>query len=692
MKTEPKRILVTAALPYANGPIHLGHLAGAYLPADIYVRYQRLKGRDILFICGSDEHGVPITLSADKEGVSPQAIVDRYHEQNKKAFDAFAVSFDNYSRTSLSLHHDTAREFFLSFHSRGTLNEKREKQFFDEKAGMFLPDRYVEGTCPVCGNPDARGDQCERCGTFLNPLELVNPKSKITGNTPVVKETSHWYFPLGKFQKRLEEYVRERDARDGWKDNVLNYCKSWFKDGLEDRAVTRDLDWGVKIPLKGYENKVMYVWFDAVLGYISSTKELSQRNGRPDEWKKYWQDDGTKYVAFIGKDNVVFHCIVFPAMLMAWNDAGGEQYVLPENVPANEFLNFEGQKFSKSRGWGIDVQDFLAKYPVDPLRYYLAGALPEYRDSDFYWKDFQAKNNNELADILGNFVNRTLAFTERTFNAVVPPAGPLTDIDNLILETLRKTPVVAGGHFEDYRFRDGLLEIMNLARAANKYFNDTEPWKTAKSNNVRCGTTVNICLQISRSLAILMQPLIPSSSARLWKMLNLKGQVEKQSWDSARELLIPAGHEIGKPEILFTKIEDSVIESELENLGVGRPSAVDNQVTQPEGKPSITIDDFKKIDLRIAKVVHCERVPKSEKLLKLQVEVGTEKRQILAGIAQHYTPEDLIGMSVVVVFNLQPAKLMGHESQGMLLAASDNDGKLTFITPSADISSGSVVK
>ncbi len=692
MKTEPKRILVTAALPYANGPIHLGHLAGAYLPADMYVRYQRLKGRDVLFICGSDEHGVPITLTADKEGVSPQVIVDRYHEQNKKAFDEFGMSFDNYSRTSLHLHHETAREFFLNFHSRGILNEKKEKQFFDKKAGMFLPDRYVEGTCPVCGNPDARGDQCERCGTFLNPLELVTPKSKITGHTPVVKETSHWYFPLGKFQKRLEEYVRERDARDGWKDNVLNYCKSWFKDGLEDRAVTRDLDWGVKIPLKGYENKVLYVWFDAVLGYISSTKELSLQSGKPDEWKRYWQDEGTKYVAFIGKDNVVFHCIVFPAMLMAWNDAGGEQYVLPENVPANEFLNFEGQKFSKSRGWGIDVQDFLAKYPADPLRYYLASALPEYRDSDFYWKDFQAKNNNELADILGNFVNRTLAFTERTFNGAVPAAGPLTDIDNSILETLRKTPLVAGGHFEDYRFRDGLLEIMNLARAANKYFNDSEPWKTAKSDNARCATTINICIQVSRAMAILMQPLIPSSSAKLWKMLNLNGQVEKQSWDSARELLIPVGHRIGKPEILFTKIEDSVIESELANLGEDRPAVVDNRNTQPEGKPSITIDDFQKLDLRIAKVVHCERVPKSEKLLKLQVEVGTEKRQILAGIAQYYTLEDLIGKSVVVVFNLQPAKLMGHESQGMLLAASDNGGKLTFITPSTDISSGSVVK
>ena len=689
MKKEHKRILVTAALPYANGPIHLGHLAGAYLPSDIYVRYQRLKRRDILFICGSDEHGVPITLTADKEKVSPQVIVDRYHAQNKAAFEQFGMSFDNYSRTSLPLHHETAREFFLDFHSRGILKEKKEKQFYDEKAQMFLPDRYIEGTCPVCANPEARGDQCERCGTFLNPLELVNPKSKITGQTPVVKETSHWYFPLGDYQKRLEEYVRERDERDGWKDNVLNYCKSWFKDGLEDRAVTRDLDWGVRIPLKGYETKVIYVWFDAVLGYISSTKEWSDRIGKSNAWKRYWQDADTKYVAFIGKDNVVFHCIVFPAMLMAWNDGNAMKFVLPENVPANEFLNFEGQKFSKSRGWGIDVQDFLAKYPADPLRYYLATALPEYRDSDFYWKDFQAKNNNELADILGNFVNRTLAFIERTFDGAVPAAGSLSELDKTILETLRKTPVVAGEYFDRYRFRDGLLEIMNLARAANKYFNDSEPWKTAKSNNAQCATTINLCLQIARALAVLMHPIIPTSSAKLWKMLNLQGHVEKQSWESTGEMSIPAGHKIGRTEILFTKIEDSVIESELANLGVGRPSVVDNQ---PESKPPITIDDFKKVDLRIARVVQCERVPKSEKLLKLQVEVGAEKRQILAGIAQHYTPEELIGKSVVVVFNLQPAKLMGHESQGMLLAASDNDGRLAILTPAAEIAGGSVVR
>jgi len=685
--SQSKRILVTAALPYANGPIHLGHLSGAYLPADMYVRYQRLKRREIVFICGSDEHGVPITITAENEHITPQAIVDRYHEMNKKAFHAFGMSFDHYSRTSLPLHHETAREFFVEFYRRGILKEKKEKQFYDVHAKMFLPDRYVEGTCPVCSNPEARGDQCERCGTFLNPMDLLNPRSKVSGQTPVVKETSHWYFPLGDYQKRLETYIRERDSRDGWKENVLKYCESWFKEGLQDRAVTRDLEWGVKVPLKGYENKVIYVWFDAVLGYISSTKEWSQQTGNPDEWKRYWQDELTKYVAFIGKDNVVFHCIVFPAMLMAWNDGAGEKYVLPENVPANEFLNFEGQKFSKSRGWGVDVQDFLKKFPADSLRYYLAVTLPEYRDSDFYWKDFQAKNNNELADILGNFVHRTLSFAQRSFGGLTPQRLAVTDRDKGMVEILKRTPLVAGEHFDHYRFREGVLEVMNLARAANKYFNDSKPWSTLKSDVDQCSTTINISLQVARTLAILTEPILPHSAARLWKMLNLAGEVAKQSWDSAGELSIPSGHPIGALEILFTKIEDDVINSELEHLPAegAKPTAVPD----PE---QITIDDFKKIDLRVAKILQCENIPKSDRLLKIQVEVGTERRQIIAGIAQHYTPEQLVGQSVVVVFNLPPAKLMGQESQGMLLAASDNDGRLVFVSPAGEISSGSKVK
>jgi methionyl-tRNA synthetase len=686
-----QRILVTAALPYANGPIHLGHLAGAYLPADLYVRYQRLKGRTVAFLCGSDEHGVPITLRADREGITPQAVVDRYHPMTKAAFEKFGMSFDNYSRTSLPLHHATAQEFFLEFHRRGVMREKPGQQFYDEKAGMFLPDRYVEGTCPVCANPEARGDQCERCGSYLNPLDLINPRSKISGETPVVRETTHWYFPLGDYQARLEEYIREADRRDGWKQNVLNYCRGWFHDGLQDRAVTRDLDWGVRVPLPGYERKVIYVWFDAVLGYISSTKEWAARIGAPDRWKEFWLKSDTKYVAFIGKDNVVFHCIVFPAMLMAWNDGRPDRYVLPENVPANEFLNFEGEKFSKSRGWGIDVQDFLAKYPADFLRYYLAVTLPEYRDSDFTWREFQAKNNNELADIFGNFVNRTVAFTARTFGGKVPPRGSPGELDKGMLAALKNAPAAAGALYEQYRFKDAVVEVMNLARAANKYFNDSEPWKSAKGDPARCATTVNISLQICRALAVMMAPVVPGASERLWKMLGLPGSVHTQLWDRVADEQLAEGHPLGTPEILFTKIEDAVIEQELSRLPKGETAASPAAPPVP-AKPTITIDDFARVDLRVATVVSAEAVPKSSRLLKLQVEVGGERRQIVAGIAQHYAPEGLVGKSIVVVFNLQPAKLMGQESQGMLLVASDAEGKLVFVTPSAPIASGSVVK
>lgn len=688
--TPHQRILVTAALPYANGPIHLGHLAGAYLPADIYVRYQRLRGRDVLFICGSDEHGVAITLTADKEKVPPQAVVDRYHDMNVKAFARFGMSFDNYSRTSIPLHHATALEFLLDFQKRGILRERKEEQFYDARAGMFLPDRYIEGTCPVCASTDARGDQCEKCGTFLDPVQLKNPRSKITGETPVLKETTHLYFPLGDFQQRLEEYVKERNAREAWKVNVLQYVRGWFKDGLQDRAVTRDLDWGVKIPLPGYESKVIYVWFDAVLGYISSTKEWAERRGTPEAWKDYWLSEGTKYLAFIGKDNVVFHTIVFPAMLMAWNDGHDEHYVLPDNVPANEFLNFEGQKFSKSRGWGIDVRDFLDRYAADPLRYYLGVSLPEYRDADFTWRDFQARNNNELADILGNFINRTLAFAGRTFGGTVPPRGTLDAVDMEMIAALERTPADAAQCFEEYRFRDGILNVMNLARAANKFFNDSQPWKTAKSDPVRCGTTINISLQVARALAILMGPVIPASAEKIWRMLNLEGTAAGSSWDSARELRVAEGRSLGNVEILFTKIEDEMIEKEMASLGQV-PAAPASPAAQP-AKETITIDDFRKIDLRVARVLQAEKVAKSEKLLKLQVDVGGEQRQILAGIALQYAPEDLVGKSVVVVFNLQPAKLMGQESQGMVLAAADATGKLVVIAPSADVASGATVK
>jgi methionyl-tRNA synthetase len=712
---DAQRILVTSALPYANGPIHLGHIAGAYLPADLYVRFQRLRGREIVFICGSDEHGVPITLTAEKEGVTPQQVVDRYHALNAAAFARLGIGFDNYSRTSLPLHHHVAQEFFAAFHARGILREKQEQQFYDEQAGMFLPDRYVEGTCPVCANPDARGDQCEKCGSDLNPTELISPRSKISGRPPVLRPTSHWYFPLGEFQARLEEYVRERDASDGWKENVLQYCRGWFREGLQDRAVTRDLDWGVRVPLPGYDRKVLYVWFEAVLGYISSTREWAERTGAPDRWKDFWQDPRTKYVAFIGKDNVVFHCIVFPAILMAWNDRGETQYVLPENVPANEFLNFEGQKFSKSRGWGIDVQEFLDRFPPDTLRYYMAVTLPEYRDSDFTWRDFQARTNNELADIFGNFVNRTLAFAHRQFGGRVPACGQLSERDRAMMELVRETPARAAGHFERYRFRDAVMEVMNLSRAANKYFNDSEPWKTAKTDPMQCATTIVVSLLTTRALAVLMYPVVPFAADRLWRMLGLPGAVADQRWDAVGSDGIGDGHQLGQPEILFTKIEDDVIEEELKKVGVppatGGPAAAAPAVqpgpdtqhgAQPapttsnavggDAAPLVSIDDVRKVDLRVARVVSAEGVPKSKKLLRLQVDLGTEQRQIVAGIAQHYNPADLVGKLIVVVANLQPATLMGQESRGMLLAASDAEGKLVLLAPAADIAPGSGIR
>lgn len=687
MASSHSRTLVTAALPYANGKLHLGHLAGAYLPADIYVRYLRSMKRDVVFICGSDEHGVPITITAEQENITPQAVVDRYHELNRAAFARFGMSFDNYSRTSLPLHHETAREFFLRFLSDGILSEKTESQLYDEEAGMFLPDRYVEGTCPVCKNPDARGDQCEKCGTFLNPTELIEPKSKISGRKPAVRETKHWYFPLGRYQARLEEYIREADARDGWKQNVLQYCQGWFKAGLQDRAVTRDLDWGVRIPLPGFEHKVLYVWFDAVLGYISGTKEWAAAAGDPERWKRYWCDPATKYVAFIGKDNVVFHCIVFPAMLMAWNDhPGAPRFILPENVPANEFLNFEGDKFSKSRGWGIDVDEFLDIFPADSLRYALAMILPESRDADFTWRDFQARHNNELADNLGNFVNRTVTFALAHFGGVVPDAPGGSAGDAAVRDEIRAAGNGVGKAFEEYRFRDGAHAVMNLARFANKYFNDAEPWKTVKSDRSAAAGTIASCLRLVRALAIYCEPVLPATASRIWNILRLPGTPSGAGWEDAASGSPPAGHPIGTPEILFTKIEDNMIADRLSKL-----PAPESAVGGP-GIPEAGIEDFRKLDLRVARVVAAERVPKSEKLLRITVSLGSEERQVIAGIAKHYEPSVLIGKKVVIVANLKPAKLMGLESRGMILAASDEAGNLHILTPDGEIPEGSVVK
>jgi len=677
-----EKVLVTSALPYANGKIHLGHLSGAYLPADIYVRYKRLNGDDIVYICGSDEHGVPITITADKEKVTPKEIIDRYHEANKNAFEKFGMSFDIYSRTSLPIHHQTAQEFFKCFYDQGLLVEKKSLQFYDEKVKMFLPDRYVEGTCPRCGNEEARSDECEKCGSLYDPSELKNPKSKITGETPILKETSHYFFPLGKYQKRLEEYIAEMSEKYGWKENVLQYCRGWFNDGLKDRAVTRDLDWGVKVPLDGVQNKVLYVWFEAVLGYISATKELSIQKGNPDFWKNYWQDEKTKYIAFIGKDNVVFHTIIFPAMLMAWNDAREDKFVLPQNVPANEFLNFEGKKFSKSRGWGIDVDEFLELFPADLLRYTLAANLPENKDTDFYWKEFQARTNGELADILGNFINRTLTFTFKHFDGKVPQRNKLEKIDEEMLSLLKEAPAKISDLLERFKIKDAVFEMLNVARAGNKYFNDSEPWKTSKSDKEKCATTINICLNAIYTLAEIFEPVIPFTSKKIFEMLNAK----PTEWQKCGEANLPVGQKLNDPQILFNKIEDKIIDEQINKL----PKAEEQPKELVE---EISIDEFKKIKLRVAQIITAENVKKSDKLLKLQIDLGNEKRQLVAGIAKSYSPEELIGKKILVVANLKPAKLFGIESQGMVLALDTNEeGKVKLIEIDQSIELGKTAK
>jgi methionyl-tRNA synthetase len=683
---KKEKILVTSALPYANGTIHLGHLSGAYLPADIFVRYKRLQGADIIYVCGSDEHGVAITITADKEKITPKEVIDKFHNINKEAFEKFGMSFNIYSRTSISEHHELAQKFFKDFYDRGILVEKKSLQFYDEQAKMFLPDRYVEGTCPNCGSDQARSDECEACGALYDPTELKNPKSKVSGQTPVLKETSHWYFPLQNFQKRLEEYVYTTAEKNNWKENVINYCNGWFKAGLQERAITRDLDWGVKLPIENGEGKVLYVWFDAVLGYISATQKLGEQLGK-DLVKEFWQDPETKYYAFIGKDNVVFHCIIFPAMLMAWNDGHpDEQYILPANVPANEFLNFEGKKFSKSRGWGIDVIDFLKLFPADLLRYTLAANLPETRDTDFFWKEFQMRTNGELADILGNFVNRTLTFVNRNFGNEVPPAVTLEDIDKEMVELLENAPQKISTFFDNFKIKDGVNEIMNIARACNKYFNDSEPWKTVKNNQEKCATTLNICLQAIYTLAELLSPVIPETSKKMFNMLNAEPTV----WDNAGKMNLIVGHKLGKAEILFTKIEDAVIEEQINKLGVVENQ--ENKVLELNIKDEISIDDFAKVDLRVVEVLEAEKIAKSNKLLKLKVKLGSTERQVVSGIAQHYKPEELVGKKLVLVANLKPAKLMGVESHGMILAVEDKEGKLKVVEIKDDVETGKQVK
>ena len=678
-----KRILVTSALPYANGPIHLGHLAGAYLPADIFVRFHRLKGSDVIYICGSDEHGVPIMLRARAEGVSPQDVVDRYHELNKISFAEFGMSFDYYGRTSSPVHHQTSQDFFRVLAEKNVFVLKTEKQLYDPEAKMFLADRFVIGTCPSCGFENAYGDQCEKCGKSLSPAELINPRSAITNAKPVLKETTHWYLPLAKFQKTLEEWIATHPE---WKSNVLGQIKSWFAEGLTDRAVTRDLPWGVPVPQDvahkynvDATGKVLYVWFDAPIGYISATKEWAQQKGQPELWKEYWQNQETRLVHFIGKDNIVFHCLIFPAMLMAHGD-----FVLPDNVPANEFLNLEGNKLSTSRNYAVWLDDYLQKFESDSLRYVLASILPENRDSDFSWKDFQARHNNELADILGNFVNRTLTFAHRYFDGKVPALNELDELDRELLKRLQEAPDRLGQLIDTFQFKAYVREFMELARFANKYFNDKEPWSTRKTNPDSCATTINLCLQTVAALSVLSEPLLPFTARKIWRILNLG---ERHHWDEFKTAQLKTGHLLNKPEILFKKIEDEVIEAEIKKL----KAALENKAT-PLPEEKIDFETFGKVKLRVAKIVQAEAIPKSKKLLKLQVDLGDEKRQIVAGIAQHYQPADLIGKKIVVVANLQPTKLFGVESNGMLLAAS-SDGKLSLLTVmDDDIPAGSEVR
>lgn len=713
-----KRTLITSALPYANGYIHLGHVAGAYLPADIYTRFLRATGQEVIHISGSDEHGVAIMITAEEEGITPQQVVDKYHTANSIAFFGLGIAFDMYGRTTWQEHHATAQDFFLALHQQGYLVEKDEEQFYDPEAAMFLPDRYVEGTCPVCGAEGARGDQCDNCSSTYNQTELKNPVSKLTGKTPEKRTTRHFYFSLGKFQQRLEQYV-ERHSHD-WRDHVLQQSRSWLKQGLGDRAITRDLPWGIDVPLPGYEGKKLYVWFDAPFGYITNTKVLMNKRGDAEGGQRWWQSPDTRYVAFIGKDNIWFHTLMFPAMLMGWNDQQRGQYVLPDNVPACNFLNLEGNKFSKSRKWGIDLQDYLAEFPPDPLRYTIASNLPENKDADFTWREYQAKTNNELADILGNFVNRTLQFTARYFDGTVPPIAAdsakeadllallnedlrrissdgrgdqeaieelatkylnyFTHNDAVMLVALARAPHRIAQLYSNFRFRDAALETMNVARAANKYFNDSEPWKTRKDNPARTATSLNICLQVVRSLAVLFRPIIPFTSDSMFALLKLPPT--ETAWYSAGTLTLATGAPIAEPVILFNKVEDSVVEEQVAKLGGGGAAAAEaeKEPIHVELKPEVTIDDVMKLDLRVATVLAAERVKKSEKLLKLQIRIGDLERQILAGIGKVYQPEELVGKKIVVVANLKPATLMGQQSQGMLLAANSPDGLPTIVT------------
>jgi methionyl-tRNA synthetase len=687
MKNNPKRYTVTAALIYANGPIHIGHLAGCYLPADIYVRYLRLKGKDVAFVSGTDEHGVPITIKAKKEGTTPQAVVDKYYGIIKDSFEQFGISFDIYSRTSNPIHHETSQEIFKTLYDKGYFDEVVTEQYFDESAQTFLADRYIVGECPTCHNPDAYGDQCEKCGSTLSPTDLINPRSSLSGNKPVMKATKNWYLPLDRMQPEIEKYV---NSHPEWKPNVFGQCQSWLKQGLQPRAMTRDLDWGVKVPLPDTDGKVLYVWFDAPIGYISMTKEWASTAGK--NWEDYWKSEDTKLVHFIGKDNIVFHCIIFPATLMAEGS-----FVLPDNVPANEFMNLENDKISTSRNWAVWLHEYLEEFPgkQDVLRYALAANAPESKDNDFTWKDFQTKNNSELVGIFGNFVNRTVVLTQKFYDGKVPARGELSEIDQQTLDALKQLPCDVSDAIKNYKFRDALASMMEIARLGNKYLAETEPWKAIKEDPERVKTIMNIAMQITATLALVAEPFLPFTSQKLFEQLklsewNLNGP--KHEWiDAGNADLVPIGLEIGSGSLLFEKIEDETIDKQVQKLlDAKRMNELEGK-TVAAIKENIQFDDFAKLDIRIGTILEAEAVKKSKKLLKFLIDDGLEKRTILSGIAEHFSPEEMVGRQVTFIANLAPRMMMGIESQGMILMAEDKDGSLSLLQPHKEVWNGAGV-
>ena len=679
---NPKRYTITAALPYTNGPIHIGHLAGVYVPADIYTRYLKLKGEDVVFVCGSDEHGVPITIKAKKEGVSPQDVVDKYHAIIKQSFQEFGIQFDNYSRTSAQVHHETATEFFQNMYDNDKFIEETTEQLYDAKANQFLADRFVTGTCPKCGNEEAYGDQCEKCGSSLNATDLINPKSAITGDVPTLKSTKHWFLPLDRYDGFLKDWIL-KDHKKDWKSNVYGQCKSWIDEGLRARAVTRDLDWGIPVPVEGGDGKVLYVWFDAPIGYISSTKEWADREGK--EWEPYWKDKETKLVHFIGKDNIVFHCIIFPVMLKAEGS-----YILPDNVPANEFLNLEGRKLSTSKNWAVWLHEYLEDFPgkEDVLRYVLTANAPETKDNDFTWKDFQTRNNSELVAIYGNFINRVVVLSNKYYEGIVPQALNFSETDLKVLADIKTFPQSIADSIEKYRFREAQGVMMNLARLGNKYLADEEPWKLQKTDPERTATIMYVALQVASALAVISEPFLPFTAGKLKKMLNFESSTHVITWMDISKLdeLIPSGHQIHLAEFLFSKIEDEEIQKQVDKLEASKVSNSEEGSKVEPQKDEATFEDFSKLDIRVGTIIAAEKKPKTKKLMVLKVNTGLDERTIVSGIAEHYKAEELIGKRVSVVVNLKPIKLKGTLSEGMILMTEDAEGKLTFLNPDNDSS------